>query len=126
MLAAQPVVSMTALRSAVSNVMWKRFDRQSFLCSKVGCNLANRIQFLTTFTFFERFKSVMIDNHCLPSFKADKVSSAGPQFCQAARHILNTSSSGLRVKVATGGDPVFPVKIHLRGEQVLGSGNGIF
>ena len=54
---------------------------------------------------------------------ADKVSSAGPQFCQAARHIGTLSSSGLRVKVATGGDPVFPLKIHLQGEQVLGSGN---
>lgn len=54
---------------------------------------------------------------------ADKVSSAGPQFCQAARHIATLSSSGLRVKVATGGDPVFPLKIHLQGEQVLGSGN---
>lgn len=54
---------------------------------------------------------------------ADKVSSAGPQFCQAARDISALSSSGLRVKVATGGDPVFPLKVHLRGEQVLGSGN---
>ena len=56
-------------------------------------------------------------------FSADKVSSAGPQFCQAARHISNLSSNGLRVKVATGGDPVFPLKVQLRGEQVLGSGN---
>jgi len=53
---------------------------------------------------------------------ADKVSSAGPQFCQAARDISALSSSGLRVKVATGGDPVFPLKVQLRGEQVLGSG----
>ncbi|XP_068681108.1 probable E3 ubiquitin-protein ligase HECTD4 isoform X3 [Montipora foliosa] len=58
----------------------------------------------------------------LESLEADKVSSAGPQFSQAASHILNVSSSGLRVKVATGGDPVFPLKVHLRGEQVLGSG----
>ena len=56
-------------------------------------------------------------------FSADKVSAAGPQFCQAARHISNLPSSGLRVKVATGGDPVFPLKVQLRGEQVLGSGN---
>jgi len=59
----------------------------------------------------------------LYSVSADKVSSAGPQFCQAARHVATLSSSGLRVKVATGGDPVFPLKIHLQGEQVLGSGN---
>ncbi|PFX24720.1 putative E3 ubiquitin-protein ligase HECTD4 [Stylophora pistillata] len=53
---------------------------------------------------------------------ADKVSSAGPQFCQAAHNITAIPSSGLRVKVATGGDPVFPLKVVLQGEQVLGSG----
>ncbi|KAJ7387407.1 putative E3 ubiquitin-protein ligase HTD4 [Desmophyllum pertusum] len=58
----------------------------------------------------------------LEALEADKVSSAGPQFCQAARDISALSSSGLRVKVATGGDPVFPLKVQLRGEQVLGSG----
>ena len=57
------------------------------------------------------------------AISADKVSSAGPQFCQAARGISALPSSGLRVKVATGGDPVFPLKVQLRGEQVLGSGN---
>ena len=65
----------------------------------------------------------MVINLTTCLFLADKVSSAGPQFCQAARDISALSSSGLRVKVATGGDPVFPLKVQLRGEQVLGSGN---
>ena len=65
----------------------------------------------------------IVVNFTVCVFSADKVSSAGPQFCQAARDISALSSSGLRVKVATGGDPVFPLKVQLRGEQVLGSGN---
>ena len=64
-----------------------------------------------------------IVNCTLSVVSADKVSSAGPQFCQAARNITTIPSSGLRVKVATGGDPVFPLKVVLQGEQVLGSGN---
>ena len=64
----------------------------------------------------------MVVNLTVCVISADKVSSAGPQFCQAARDISALSSSGLRVKVATGGDPVFPLKVQLRGEQVLGSG----
>lgn len=64
-----------------------------------------------------------IVNFTLLFASVDKVSSAGPQFCQAAHNITAVPSSGLRVKVATGGDPVFPLKVVLQGEQVLGSGN---
>lgn len=71
----------------------------------------------------EREYITEVVNFTVCVISADKVSSAGPQFCQAARDISALSSSGLRVKVATGGDPVFPLKVQLRGEQVLGSGN---
>ena len=39
-----------------------------------------------------------------------------------ANQLSKVSSSKLRVKVATGGDPSFPLRVNLRGEQVLGLG----
>ncbi|XP_048583049.1 probable E3 ubiquitin-protein ligase HECTD4 isoform X2 [Nematostella vectensis] len=57
----------------------------------------------------------------LETIEVDKPASSG-QFLQAAKGLSSVTSAGLRVKVATGGDPVFPLRVHLRGEQVLGSG----
>ena len=55
-------------------------------------------------------------------FLASKVADMGPQFHQVAKQLSKVSSSKLRVKVATGGDPSFPLRVNLRGEQVLGLG----
>ena len=55
-------------------------------------------------------------------FLASKVAETGPQLYQVASQLSKVSSSKLRVKVATGGDPSFPLRVNLRGEQVLGLG----
>lgn len=55
-------------------------------------------------------------------FPASKVAETGPQLYQVARQLSKITSSKLRVKVATGGDPSFPLRVNLRGEQVLGLG----
>ena len=55
-------------------------------------------------------------------FPASKVAETGPQLYQVARQLSKIASSKLRVKVATGGDPSFPLRVNLRGEQVLGLG----
>ena len=90
------------------------------LMNNLWCNAA------TSNTFSNDIQSLFdsyIVNFTLLFASVDKVSSAGPQFCLAAHNITAVPSSGLRVKVATGGDPVFPLKVVLQGEQVLGSGN---
>lgn len=53
---------------------------------------------------------------------ADKVANTGPQLYQVAKQLSKVPSAKLRVKVATGGDPSFPLRVSLRGEQVLGLG----
>ncbi|XP_028400510.1 probable E3 ubiquitin-protein ligase HECTD4 [Dendronephthya gigantea] len=58
----------------------------------------------------------------LESIEASKVADTGPQFHQVAKQLSKVSSAKLRVKVATGGDPSFPLRVILRGEQVLGLG----
>ena len=55
-------------------------------------------------------------------FPASKVAETGPQLYQVAKQLSKITSSKLRVKVATGGDPSFPLRVNLRGEQVLGLG----
>lgn len=55
-------------------------------------------------------------------FSASTVAEMGPQLYQVASQLSKVTSSKLRVKVAAGGDPSFPLRVSLRGEQVLGLG----
>ena len=51
----------------------------------------------------------------------DGSTSSSTWFAQAAAQLKSTSSSELRAPPASGGDPTFPFKVRLEGEEVLGT-----